>query len=80
MYTAKLSVRYCKPVPTEQPLKIVAQAGKSKRRSAISTAEIFGPDGVLLAVADAVLVNVPEATLNRLDHESLGWKVYPDEE
>jgi uncharacterized protein (TIGR00369 family) len=80
MYTAKLSVQYRKPVPTNQPLKIVAHAVKHKKRTATSIAEIFGPGGVLLAEADAVLVNVPDDTLNNVDLESFGWKVYPDEE
>jgi uncharacterized protein (TIGR00369 family) len=80
MYTAKLSVQYRKPVPTNQPLKIVAHAVKSKKRSATSVAEIFGPDDELLAEADAVLINIPEETISNVDLESLGWKVYPDEE
>jgi acyl-CoA thioesterase FadM len=80
MYTARLSVHYRKPVPTEKPLKIVAHARKSKKRSATSVAEIFGPDGTLLAEAEAVLVNVPEESLKNVDFVSLGWRVYPDEE
>jgi uncharacterized protein (TIGR00369 family) len=80
MYTAKLSVQYRKPVPTNQPLKIVAHAVKSKKRTATSVAEIFGPAGELLAEADAVLINIPEDKISNVDLESLGWKVYPDEE
>ena len=80
MFTAKLEVQYRKPVPTEKPIRIVAHGVKSKRRSATSKAEVFGPEGELLAEADAVLINVPEDTVENADLESLGWKVYPIEE
>ena len=80
MYTAKLTVQYRKPVPTNQLLKIVAHAVKSKKRTATSVAEIYGPGGELLADAEAVLINIPEDTIKNVDLESLGWKVYPDEE
>jgi uncharacterized protein (TIGR00369 family) len=80
MFTAKMTVNYRKPVPTETPIRIVAQGIKSKRRSATSVCSIYGPEGVLLAEAEAVLVNVPDEMLENADLESLGWKVYPIEE
>lgn len=80
MFTAKLTVNYRKPVPTGQPIRVVAQPLKSKRRSATSTAQVFGPNGEMLAEAEAVLVNVPDDLVNDADLEALGWKVYPLEE
>lgn len=80
MFTAKLTVQYRKPVPTEKNIRIVAHSIKKKRRMATSKAEVFGPEGELLAEADAVLINVPEDTVQNTDLESLGWKVYPLEE
>jgi uncharacterized protein (TIGR00369 family) len=80
MFTAKLTVNYRRPVPTEKPIRIVANPIKSKRRSATSVAEIYGPEGELLADANAVLVNVPDEMLANADLEALGWKVYPMEE
>jgi acyl-CoA thioesterase FadM len=78
MFTARLDVRYRKNVPISRPLRIVGHAGKSRERTAIATAQIFGPDGDLLAEAEAMLVNVPDGIANQVDLESLGWKVYPD--
>jgi len=78
MFTAKLSVNYRKPVPTNKPIRVVGHAAKSKKRTATSIAEVFGPDGELLAEAEAVLVNVPQETLQSVDLETLGWKIYPD--
>ena len=78
MFTARLDVRYRKNVPVGQPLRIIGHAGKSRERTAVATAQIFGPDGDLLAEAEAVLVNVPDEIKNQADLDELGWKVYPD--
>jgi acyl-coenzyme A thioesterase PaaI-like protein len=78
MFTAKLAVRYRKNVPVGQPLKIVGKAGRDRGRMAESWAGIYGPDGALLAEADALLVNLPEAPDPGL-LDSIGWKVYPDD-
>jgi acyl-coenzyme A thioesterase PaaI-like protein len=78
MFTARLDVRYRKNVPVGKPLRIIGHAGKSRERTAIATAQIFGPDGDLLAEAEAVLVNVPNEIKDQVDLDELGWKVYPD--
>lgn len=78
MYTARLEVRYRKNVPVEQPLRIVGKALKSKSRTATSSGVIYGPQGDVLAEADALLVDVPQEFLQGADLEALGWKVYPD--
>jgi acyl-coenzyme A thioesterase PaaI-like protein len=78
--TAKLSVRYRKPVPVETPIRLVGHLTKDDGRVAYTTGEILGPDGVILAEAEAVLVNMPDTVLTQTDPETLGWKIYPDEE
>jgi len=78
MYTAKMTVQYRKPVPTGKPIKIVARAIKRRKRSAISVAQIFGPDGDLLIEAEAILLDVPPEALGDVDLADLGWKIYPD--
>ena len=80
MFTAKLSINYRKPVPIATPIRVVAHAIKNRRRAATSVASVFGPDGELLAEADAMLINVPDEMINNADLEALGWKIYPDEE
>ncbi len=79
MFTARLLVNYRKNVPTGKPLKLVGRAGMSKRRTAAATSAIMDLDGNVLAEADALLVNVPDDVVNRVDLEALGWKVYPDD-
>jgi len=78
MFTARLDVRYRRNVPVNQPLRIIGRAVKSRGRTAIAFSQIFGPDGELLAEAEALLVNVPDDVVKEVDLELLGWKVYPD--
>ena len=80
MYTARLEIRYRKNVPVGQRLRLVGNAGDSRRRMATSTARIFGPDGGLLAEAQALLIDVPQDVLDSADLQALGWKVYPLED
>ena len=80
MFTARLDVRYRKPVPVGKPLRLVGKAGNGKSRMATAKGFLYGPGGELLAEAEAILVNVPETMVKQADLESLGWKVYPDEE
>jgi acyl-coenzyme A thioesterase PaaI-like protein len=78
MFTAKLEIRYRKNVPIGQPLKIIGRAGASRERTATAIGQIIGPDGELLAEAQALLINVPETLVSGVDLEALGWKVDPD--
>jgi len=77
MFTARLNVRYRKNVPIGQPLKIIGRAGTIRERTATAIGQIFGPNGDLLAEAEAILVNVPDEIVNNVDLSSLGWKVDP---
>jgi acyl-coenzyme A thioesterase PaaI-like protein len=79
MFTARLDVRYRKPVPVGKPLRLVGKAGDKKTRMATAKSFMYGPDGDLLAEAEAILINVPESVVDQVDLESLGWKVYPEE-
>ncbi len=79
MFTARLTVHYRKPVPVGKPIRIVGHAKNSKAHSATSTAEIFDENGVLLAEADALLVDIPPTMLDDVDLYALGWRVYEDD-
>jgi acyl-coenzyme A thioesterase PaaI-like protein len=78
LYTAKLTIQYRQPVPTNKPIRIVGSGLKQKKRTATSSAKIFGPSGEILVDADALLVNVPDETIDSVDLDELGWRVYPD--
>jgi acyl-coenzyme A thioesterase PaaI-like protein len=78
MYTARLEIRYRQNVPVEQALRIVGTAVRSKFRTATSTGVIYGPDGSVLAEADALLVDVPNEYLDGVNLDAIGWKVYEE--
>ena len=78
MYTARLDIRYRKNVPVGKPLKVVGRAGKNKGRTATASGAIYGPEGELLAEAEALLVDVPAGIVDRVNLEAIGWKVYED--
>lgn len=77
--TAQLDVRYRKPVHTETPLIAEGHAGEQLGRVAKAQSAIKNLDGVVLAEADLVLVELDPLQISDQDPDSLGWRVYPDE-
>src|SRR3990170_8174619 len=59
MYTAKLTSRFRKHVPVEQPLHMTGSFIKDRGRTAEAQAKIFAQDGELLAEGEALLVALP---------------------
>jgi len=80
MFTARLEVRYRKNVPLDTPLRIVGRVVKNKSRTVTSTGVIYGPQGDVLAEANALLVDAPLGAVDEADLDALGWKIYADEE
>ena len=80
MVTAQLNVRYRKPVPIETPLVAIGTKGERRGRVSHARSEIQDLDGQVLADAELVLVDIPEEHLDNVDPETLGWRVYLDEE
>lgn len=80
MVTARLSVRYRKPVLVGQRLVLKGHAREDKGRIAIAVGEIFDRDGNLLAESETVLAEIPAEIAANFDSTGKDWKVYPDEE
>ena len=78
MYTAKLTSRFRKHVPVEQPLHMTAAFIKDRGRMAEARAQIFAQDGELLAEGEALLIALPFEDMAAADLQELGWRVYPD--
>ncbi|MES0342620.1 MAG: PaaI family thioesterase [Anaerolineales bacterium] len=76
--TAKLEIRYRKPVPSEQPLRLRGIVVRNKGRIAFTHTELILADGTVAAEADAVLVDYPRLPGDESVLESLGWTVDPD--
>lgn len=80
MYTAKLTTRYRKPVPTGKPIRLEGEVIKDRGRIGEARAYLYGPEGDLLAEAEAMLIDIPEDVFDKDDFDRLGWKVYQDDE
>jgi acyl-coenzyme A thioesterase PaaI-like protein len=78
--TAKLSIRYRKPVPVETPLKITGRVVEDKGKVITVMGQIYGPEGVLLAEGDAVLVEVDSSFFGELGEDAENWRVYPEDQ
>lgn len=75
--TAKITVRYRRPVPIAQPIKLVGTLMQRKGRVSISRGELRLADGSLAVEAQATLVDLPESEVEQENLETLGWKVHP---
>jgi uncharacterized protein (TIGR00369 family) len=78
MMTAKLEIRYRRPVPTGQKLHLVAQLVRPAGRVATATAQVVLQDGSVAAEAEATLAPMPGAPSDEALLDSLGWRLYPD--
>ena len=79
MFTAKLEVKYRRNVPVAVPLRIVGRAEKSRGRLAEGWAGIYeASSGDLLAEGKAVLIDIPQESVDLAKLDELGWKVYPE--
>ena len=76
--TAKLEIRYRKPVPSGERLQLRGVVERRRGRVAFALAQLNLPDGTLAAEAHAVLADIPGLPADRDVLESLGWKVDPD--
>jgi uncharacterized protein (TIGR00369 family) len=76
--TARMTLRYRRPVPTETELTMVGQLVSESKRAVQAHAEIRLPDGSLAAEADVTLVPLADGVLPDDDLEALGWQVYED--
>lgn len=79
MVTASLKVRYRKPVPISEPVRLVGRLSRMRGRVAKAEGELRLADGTLAAEAEATLVEMPESSHTVEQLEALGWRVWPDE-
>lgn len=76
--TARLSIRYRKPVPVETPLTLIGRIVEDKGRVINVAGQIANSDGQVLAEADAVLVEVAPDFLGETTWDTNDWQVDPD--
>jgi acyl-CoA thioesterase FadM len=79
MMTARLDIRYRKPVPVETKLRLSGWVDRTSGRIARAHSELRLPDGSLAAEAEAVLIDMPGGPVEPETLQALGWRVYPDQ-
>lgn len=77
LYTAKMEVKYRKPVPLHTPLILTGRVEKDRGMIVYTVGEVRLPDGTLLAESTAVLMEIPREELEKMNTDAVGWKVYP---
>ncbi len=78
MVTAKMNLRFRRPVPTEEPLKLRGQVLEHRGRLATAKAELLLPDGSLAAEATATFAEMKDSIADPEELEALGWRIYAD--
>jgi len=78
--TAKLEVRFRKPVPTEQPLTIIGRVTRLTRRVAEGYGEIRLADGTVAAEGKGLYIRLPDEEVERMKNSLEFWGVVPEEE
>lgn len=80
MATAEMDVRFRRPTPTGQPLRVVGWTLELNETQARVAAEIRLQDGTVTARCEAMLIKPPRAFLEQCDYaaEKAVWKVRED--
>ena len=74
--TARLAMRYRRPVPVEQPLRLTGRVVEDKGRVIRVAGTIEDISGTLLAEAEAVLMEVESSFFGDMPEEEQSWRVY----
>ena len=78
MMTAKLELRFLKPVPVAQPLTVIGRVDKLSRHGMTGSGEIRLADGSLAVTAAGLFVTLPEEQKVSLEKLLPMWEVVPD--
>jgi uncharacterized protein (TIGR00369 family) len=76
--TARLEVRFAKPVPLDQELTIVAELVRQRSRTYEARGEIQLPDGTVLVEATGVYFRLPAEAVPEAQTALGFWEVVPD--
>jgi uncharacterized protein (TIGR00369 family) len=76
--TARLEIRYRKPVPVEGHVRVIGRLVKRKGRLVTAHAELHLENGNIAAEAEVLLVDREGIDIDQAGLQELGWRVYPD--
>jgi len=79
MMTAKLELRFLKPVPIGKPLTVIGRIEKMSRVGMTARGEIRLADGSVAVEANGLFVSLPADQRGPMEALLPVWKVVPDE-
>lgn len=78
--TVEFSVRYKKPVPLDQELRVVGRITNQRSRMFEGTGEILLPDGQVAVEGHGKYIKLPLEEIADFDYEEQDWKAVLSEE
>ncbi|MEB2287301.1 MAG: PaaI family thioesterase [Anaerolineae bacterium] len=79
MFTAKMEIRYRRPVPLDEEFTVRGRVDQDRGRMALVSGEIALADGSVAVEASATLVDIPHEHVTQMLAADVGWQVYPEE-
>lgn len=76
MLSAKLEVRYRKPIPIGEPLTVMGEVVQDRGRLIETRGEIRLSDGCLAAQARGTYIHIPQEMRERIERELGDWQVW----
>ena len=80
MFTAKMEIRYRRPVPLSEEFTVRVRVEQDRGRMALVGGEIVLADGSVAVEASATLVDIPHEHVTQMLTADVGWQVYPGED
>jgi acyl-coenzyme A thioesterase PaaI-like protein len=78
--TVEFTVRYKKPVPLDQELRVIGRITRDTRRIFEGTGEILLPDGEVAVEGQGKYIKLPLDEIADFDYEEQEWKTVPDQD
>lgn len=78
MFTARMEIRYRRPVPLHQEFTVHGRVDEDKGRMVQVSGEVVLADGTVAVEASGTLVNIPRSQVEQMITQDVGWKVYPE--
>lgn len=73
--TLEFNIKYKKPIPLEQEIKVVARLKNENRKIFEAAGEIINPDGEIAATANGKYMIMPIEKIGEFDREINMWQV-----
>ncbi len=80
MFTAKMEIRYRRPVPLNEEFTVRGRVEQDRGRTALVSGEIVRADGSVAVEASATLADIPHEHVTQMLTADVGWQVYPGED